>query len=69
MKDLLGRFKYSGIEVAWTLEDGKHEVSDHRQFDYEELCFEHTKPIVFETTDPVEARDKFLGIVKEFVVR
>ena len=64
----IGAFEYIGrVRINWTKSGNIHTVKKHEQLDYEELCFEHTQPTVFMTTDPIEARKRFSEWVNEFV--
>ncbi|MFA5559357.1 MAG: hypothetical protein WDA59_07925 [Methanofastidiosum sp.] len=68
MEYILGSFEYSNrIKIWWKRQGNIHTVSKHEQLDYEELCFEHTEPEVYTTTDPVDAREKFFGLIQAFV--
>lgn len=64
----IGAFEYIGrVRINWTKSGNIHTVKKHEQLDYEELCFENTLPVVFMTTDSVEARKTFMEWVQEFV--
>lgn len=68
MSAVLGEFEYSNrVKIGWKRQGNIHTVSKHEQLDYEELCFEHTEPEVFQTTDPVTAKEKFFSWVQDFV--
>ena len=64
----LGEFEYNGrVKIYWSKSGNIHTVSKHEQLDYEELCFENTRPEVLTTIDPMVARDTFKNWVSEFV--